>query len=278
MIRPAIEGLESAIAPLQQGFQDYSTNQNQYATTQKAAATQQFNAQNQTLDTSKTGQETTGEESVNQQRRGFSEIQQGIQARYGGSTGTGAFANELAGRDSLRNIANIRQTLAGNLQEIENKRGQLQEISRIALQDIEDKKTERVFQAKQQLDLQLADIRRQKGELQSRKAELATQAMQIYQQTVQQVNSANAQAQQQLYLQQVNAENTLKAAYAKGTDAVQKLSLQNVYLPGQKTPVSLAYNQQTNEFTQPQFGGQAFKGALAGENKAYDPNEDDNLF
>lgn len=270
LIAPALQALEEAIAPLQQSYEGDVSGINSRLATQKATANQQFGEQQATLGRQRTGQEVAGENSVNEQRRGLSEINQGLQARYGGSTGTGAFASEIAGSETLRNIGSIRQTLSQNLQGIDDKLVQVKELGRIAQQDLEDKASDQIRSAKSNLDMQLADIRRQKGELQSRKAELASNALQIYQQTVNQVNASNAQFKQQLYSQQLAAEQALQQSLQKGSAAIQSLSLQNVMLPGQKSPVALGYNNKTNTFSQPTMGGNLFQGSLTDQTKQQD--------
>ena len=158
-----------------------------------------------------------GESAADEARRQYSEISQGLQSRYGSTTGTGKFSNEILGGQTLRNIANVRQQVSSALVQIDDKIQQVQEIGRIAIQDIEDKTRSQVQQARDNLELQLADIRRQKGELQSRKAELASNAMQIYQNTVNQVNAQNSQFLQGLYMQQQSATQQLEMAKQKAS-------------------------------------------------------------
>jgi hypothetical protein len=158
-----------------------------------------------------------GEDAASEARRQYSEIQQGLQARYGGTTGTGAFATEQAGSTTLRNIANIRQGVQQAVAGLDEKLVQVKEIGRISLQDIESNASDQIAKAKSNLELSLSDIRRQKGELQSRKAELAANAIQIYQNSVNEVNARNAQFKQGLYVQQQAAEQQLQLAKQRAT-------------------------------------------------------------
>ena len=122
--------------------------------------------------------------------------------------------------------------------EIDNKLQQVQEVGRIALQDLEDKASDQIRQSKNQLDMQLAEIRRQKGEIQANKATLAANAIQLFQTTVNNVNAQNAQFKQNLYLQQQAAEQNLKLAQQKAqgiSESYQQDSFSNI---GQQvTPV-----------------------------------------
>jgi|GEM_PF-5138346 len=278
LIRPALEGLDAAITPLQSGYDTMVSDINSRRGTQIASTNQQIGAQEAQLGQTRTAQVADSENAVNEQRRGLSEIQQGLQARYGGSTGTGGFASEYAGSQALRNIGNIRTTLAQNLQQIDDKLLQVKEIGRIALQDIEDKTREQIGSAKQNLDLQLADIRRQKGELQSKKAELAANAMQLYQQTVNQVNAQNAQFKQQLYVQQLEAEQQLKLALQRGSKAAQSLTLGNFFDPATKQTTPVGVNPKTGQVSRLQGPGGPLTGQFFGMGSQPDQDDSEDLF
>ena len=164
----------------------------------------------------------------------------------------GVFAAELSGRQAMQNIGRTRQLLSQSLQELDNKVFQIQEVAKIAQQDAEDKGNEMVRQAKAQLDQNLAAIRAQKGELQSRKAEFASNAVQLYQQTVQNVKAQNAAFMQNLISGQLNAENTLKLYRERVTGNLgTQPTAQEV--AGLKTPVT----GQTTQPTASTGGGQA---------------------
>lgn len=217
LIRPAIEGLESAIGPLQQsnaadlqGIE--SSRQSQIATTN-----QSIGAQTNTIGQAKDTQRGYENSAADEARRQYSEVQQGLQARYGGTTGTGAFATELAGGQTIRSIAGIHEAASKAIAGLDDKLVQVQEIGRIALQDIDNQAKDQTAKAKSNLELALSDIRNQKGQLLARKAELAANAVQMYQQTVNQVNANNTAFKQQLYLQQQQAEQQLAAARGRAS-------------------------------------------------------------
>jgi len=133
----------------------------------------------------------------------------------GGTTGTGRFASELAGSQTTRNIAGIRTNLSNVLLSIDNKVDEVREVTNVALRDIDDRADEGKRIAKRQLDATLNQIRSSKAELQSRKVELAQQAMQWYQGEIAKVNASNAQFKQELQLESVRAENQLALARQK---------------------------------------------------------------
>lgn len=239
LIAPAIQGLESAISPLQQGFADTQGQLEASRGTQIDQTRQQIGSQVQTLDSAKVKQGRMAESAADEARRQYSEIQQGLQSRYGGTTGTGMFAGELSGRETMRNIGNIREGLTTAIGEIDNKLVQVKELGRLAEQDIQDKTNAMIVQARSQLNENIANIRRQQGELQSRKAELAMNAMQMYQQAVQEVQARNAAFKQQLYVQQQQAEQALAAKRSQAQTVAESFSLYNLQQGKQVTPVRI---------------------------------------
>jgi hypothetical protein len=247
LIAPALAGLDAAVGPLQQGYENNVQSINSAKTNQIASTNANIAGQQNTLGQAKTTQETQARNAQDEARRQFAEIQQGLQARYGGTTGTGAFASELAGRQTLQNIGQTREQLSSAVLAIDQKKQQVEEVGRIALQDIEDRTRDNLNQAKSQLDSALADIRRQKGELQARKAELAANAVQIYQNTVNQVNAQNAAFKQNLYLAQLQAGQKLDSGLQQLQSQTQGFtsSLPGINAIAQSSPVAGAQQAQT---------------------------------
>ena len=234
LIAPALQALDESVAPLQQSY-DTTVQGIEQTRGRRAAETQtNITGQENTLNQARTREQQEGESAANEARRQFSEIQQGLQSRYGGTTGTGAFASELAGRQTMKNIGNIRTQLSNAMVQIDDKLGQVKEIGRIALADIEDNALQEKSQAKNQLESALADIRRQKGELQSRKAEMAMQAMQQYQGLVADINARNTAFKQDLYVKQQAAEQRLQGALSKASQTAQGYSMQDWKSMGQQ--------------------------------------------
>jgi hypothetical protein len=220
LIAPALAGLDAAIGPLQQSnaadIQGIESNRQ----TQAATTNQQLGAQTNTINTAKETQRGYERSAADEARRQYSEVQQGIQSRYGGTTGTGAFATELAGGQAIRSIANVHEAAGKAIAGLDDKLVQVQEIGRIALQDIENQARDQTAKAKSNLELALADIRNQKGQLLAHKAEMAANAMQHYQDTVNQVNANNTAFKQQLFMQQQAAQQQLEAARSRATSIV----------------------------------------------------------
>lgn len=252
LIAPALAGLDAAIGPLQQGYETDVQAINSAKESNIAKTNLSIQGQQATLGQARTSQVSQAQNAEDMARRQLAEINQGIQSKYGGTTGTGAFATELAGRQTLQNMGQTREQLSNALLQIDQKKQQVEEVGRIALQDIEDKTRDSLSQAKNQLDTALADIRRQKGELQARKAELAANAIQLYQNTVNQVNAQNAAFKQNLYLAQVQAGQKLDAALQQGTSQVQQFAstIPGINAEKQVTPVAGGVQTQTTGTTQ----------------------------
>lgn len=212
LIAPAIEGYNNYISTLQGQLPSTLDSINSDLTNKTNDLNQNIGAQTQTINTAKGEQQTSQDNAANEARRIYSEIQQGLQSRYGGTTGTGAFATEIAGAQTGRDISSIRTTGAQLLKQLDDKLQQVQEIGRLSLQDLQTQAEKQKTDAKNNLDLQIADIRSKIGETQARKADLYANAYNNYQGYVQSVNQQNTAFQQQLYAQQITAQQQLEAA------------------------------------------------------------------
>lgn len=250
LISPALQALDQAIAPAESQYQanvagiDAATGKLRGEAQSSLAGAQSAATSNKQKHTQ------TTESAIDEARRQFSELQQGLQARYGSTTGTGQFASEIAGSQALKNIAGYRQNLATAVQGIDDKLEQVRSATDIYIRDLEESATSQKSQAKAQLDQALNQIRLQKGELQGRKAELAANAIQLYQNTVNDITARNTQFMQQLYLQQTQAEQQLQAAKQKATKASSDFSLFNVP-QGSST---LMFDKATGAFQSPGAG------------------------
>lgn len=217
LIAPAIQGLEAAIGPLNEsyGANVQGINANKESLLSKNA--QSVKDQQGQLTLAGQNQSKLSQSAADQARQQFAEIQQGIQSRYGGTTGTGAFASELAGRQTQQNIGTVNQGLADALFQVDQKKQQVQAIGDAAVKDIENQTQAQLSSAKANLDTAIASIRNQQGMLQAQKAQMAAQAIQHYQDTVNQVNANNQSFKQQLYAQQISVQQQLEAAAQRGS-------------------------------------------------------------
>lgn len=251
MIAPALQALDQSIAPAQEQYQG---NVGQIEAGRQRGITQTQSALDQAIAAAglqKTQNQQNTEGAVNEQRRGLSEVQKGLQARYGGTSGTGAFASELAGSRTLGNIAQIRQNFTNAATGIDNKLQEVRQTATMALQDAEDQANQQKLSAKSQLDQTLNQIRLAKGELQGRKAELASQAVQYYQQQLSQVQAANTQFKQNFALQLASAEQKLNSAK---TSIAEKASALKIFNTADKNTV--IFNPKTGDYSPVDASGQ----------------------
>lgn len=139
------------------------------------------------------------ENAIAQARQQAAEMQQGLQARFGKSTGTGAFVGELTGRAALQNIGGIQQGLQQTMTQINQEEQNVRNVTANLLSQISQQTENAKVQARSAFDQARAEIASRKGELQSRKAELMMNALQSYQQLLQEVEARNTAFKQQLY-------------------------------------------------------------------------------
>jgi len=167
--------------------------------------------------------QSEGTGAINEAQRGASQLLQGIQSRFGGTTGTGRFASEILGAQTTKNIAGVRQqviktigTLRARLQETVNQIDmEVQNTRDIAQQNIADAKRQAETlkqQARSGLQKALAEIGSRRGELGSRKAEFVFQAIQDHRNTVNEINARNTEFEQRLFQSQQQAEQKLSQA------------------------------------------------------------------
>lgn len=194
---------ESALNQAQQAAQQGI----QTALGEAEASGQQRSAQAQAAQKEKLGalgQQRTresqrAENAISEARRQAAELQQGLQARYGRTTGTGAFAGELLGRSAMQNIGATRQALQNTMSQIGAAENRVREETSRLLDQIETDTQFAKERARNTLAQVLADIAGKKGELQQAKADRRMAALQDYQNLVASINARNTAYKQELY-------------------------------------------------------------------------------
>lgn len=142
------------------------------------------------------------EAAQNQVRRQYSEVQQGLQSLYGGTTGTGRFATELAGRESMRLIGSYGQAMNETLSDIDRTRTNVINESNQRLLENDQSAQSLKLQAKAQLDQDISELRSQKAMLGVERQRQIVSALQNYQSLVASINQRNLAFRQQLYMDQ----------------------------------------------------------------------------
>ena len=188
----------------QYGIIDANRNTNLDALRQSTATSKT------TLGNRKTSETVAGENAKDEARRQAAQILQGIQSKYGGSTGEGSFASALFGANTQRTMGGINQTLQQNLKDIDDKIQQVHEVSRIGEEQINNYASEQTNQAKQWLQGKLGEIRANQATLLTHKADLAYQALQQYQQFLQSVELNKQNLYNNLTLQRDKASQYLQ--------------------------------------------------------------------
>jgi len=192
---------------------------------------------------------TATESAIAEARRQQAQIQQAIQARYGGTTGTGRFASEVLGAEAMRNIGKYRtslqQNIAKNTAALQNTLGKVdlainnlktEVTSKIA--DIDSRTQELIARARQSLNERLAEINLKKGELESQKAAQRQDVLQRYRQEVNDIQARNTAFKQQLFRDAQAFANEMQMlkerAREKYTVANQGLTLPELGLAAQR--------------------------------------------
>ena len=186
--------------------------------------------------------EAQTESVIEQARRQAAELMQGIQARYGGTTGTGRFTSEILGSQATRNIAQnqaaLRQYKAQMDSELQNtmsKIGLAENELKTKVTSLINQEDQNLQQAKIQLranlDKSLAEISQQRSMLETEKANKRYEILNDYQNRLDEVERYNLDHKRQLegqYQQQQNEINMLKQqaqqSYAVKTNELKTLT------------------------------------------------------
>ena len=167
---------------------------------------------------------------------------QGIQARYGGTTGTGRFTSEILGSQATRNIAQNQAALRlykaqmdSELQNAMSKIGLAENELKTKVTSLINQEDQNLQQAKIQLranlDKSLAEISQQRSMLETEKANKRYEILSDYQNRLDQVERYNLDHKRQLeaqYQQQQNEIEKLKIqaqqSYAVKTSELKTLT------------------------------------------------------
>jgi len=133
-------------------------------------------------------------------RRQMSELMQGIQSKFGGTTGTGAFAGELLGREALRGLAENRRNLQSTIAKIGQARNQLKTQVQGLVTRIELDTKNAVQSLRDNLVERIGEINIARGELEARKGERKLDLLREFRDRRASIESRNAQLKQDLFL------------------------------------------------------------------------------
>jgi hypothetical protein len=215
--QPALDALQGAIASANQNYAGQEASINSQAGQAQGSLDTALSGQMNQIGQAKTTQQTGTKNAMQQAQQGYNEISQGIQSRYGGTTGTGAFANEIAGRQTSTNMAQFQTNLTNALGGLDQAAQQVQTVHDQNIKDLKAQTDAAIQQAKSTLQTNIANIGMQQGQVQSAKASQIANAVIDYQKSVDAVNQMNVQYAQQLQMQQNQIQANLAYARQVGT-------------------------------------------------------------
>lgn len=193
-----------------------------------------------------------GRQEEARQRRMVSELSQGIQSRFGGTSGIGAFASELMGRQGMENIASIRNEVMNTIGKISTAKSAIDDKAMSLRANIFAQAEQLKDQARRQLNDYILDIRSRTGQLQASKGEAAMQALNQYRDTIQQISARNAQLMQDIVLaasqakvQLTGYQNMAKDIYQAQLGGYSNFNMGSLQIQPQApaAPVTGIYNQ-----------------------------------
>lgn len=129
------------------------------------------------LDLQRGSATAAGESAIAEARRVGSELNQGIQARFGGTTGTGAFSSEIVGRDVAGNIQDNRGIVQQRMAELDQAEVSVDRDAQQQIFAVNTRLTEAKNQLRRQLKEDLAQINIRKGELEMQKSQARMNVM-----------------------------------------------------------------------------------------------------
>ncbi len=245
MYAPAFGALGQYEQTLQPQYETTVKEAEQGTATKKTGAEQQLAEKVGQYNLQRTRETGRTKSTVAEARRLAAEMMQGIQSRYGGTTGTGAFSSEILGSQATRNISQQQTALQDVLgqigQEESNVRNQTtQYINQLDQQLALDKE-----KARNQLQAALANVAQMRGQLESEKASQKLNLLKEYNNQLQQIDASNTQFKQQLYnnwQQQQYQLDTLKAKAVNQYSAQLTNFEPSLFNVGNKSYAAVPYN------------------------------------
>lgn len=208
--------------------QNFINQYTQQIEAQRPGLQQAFNTGNSLIDTQKNQAQQQSLSALDEAKRLFGEVSQGVRQRFGGVNSAGDFANQFYNRELQRQSGQINNTLGQNLYGLQNKQQDLQSQLSTGLQKIDEQKAAAQSQAQAAFQQQLNEINAQRGALAGQKAQQQLLALQNYRQQAAQIQLAHEQMAQQLQQSilgvaaQLQGTSNSLAAYGKTPMTLQE--------------------------------------------------------
>lgn len=171
--------------------------------------------QGQTLNQQQQGQvQNQSQSALDDAKRLFNELTQGVRQRFGGSNSAGEFANEFYGRQLQQNMGNIQNTTGQNMKSLLDKASGLQDQHSAQIQQLGYQKAAALSQAQDAFNQRLSAIDDARGQLAQQKAAMKIDALKDYKNTINQITMYHDQAATQLQQNQLAAANQIAQTLA----------------------------------------------------------------
>lgn len=206
----ALSNIESQIGTTEQETAKQMELAKQVQQGRDLGVNQRLTSQQGQFDINKQELQTEESQTANQLRQQVAEMNQGIQSRYGGTTGTGRFASEILGRSFVQEMSANRQNLTNKISIIEQNRNDAisqanKQIFESQLQTQQD-----IAQLTAQKNNAITELRNQQGLLGIQRSKMIVDAVNNYNQQIEGVRQQNSRFYQNLYLKQVDFDNKVK--------------------------------------------------------------------
>lgn len=177
-------------------------------------------AQEAALGRQETNVSTAKANSLQQARQLYNELAQNYGARFGSRTSAGPFAMELLGRETQRQFGGIETGAMAATQAITDERNRVMDYINTQKEQFALKKNDALREIKTTFMNKLAEIGSARNALESEKASRRVQELQNARNMAMQIQSAENEFNQRLYMFQLEQDATLKnkAAAASGYD------------------------------------------------------------
>lgn len=147
-------------------------------------------------------------------RRMSSQLQQGLQSQYGGTTGTGAFLGEILGAGSVKSISGLRQAYVQAGAALDSALFQSKLQYDYQRQSIDQAADEQKNKLQSELKNRLAELSTQRAGLSVDKGLKRADALQTYRDQLNAIEARNTQTKQSLYSNWLSTAQNLSAKKA----------------------------------------------------------------
>lgn len=168
---------------------------------------------------------------IDDARRLYNELGQGVKQRFGGSNSAGEFANAFYGREFQRQTGNIQNTAGQNMQTLLGKAQEIRQQYDAQLSSLEMQKNAALSQARDAFQQRLDAINNARLGIAQNKAQLKLQALQEFRANVMNVQAQAQALAQNLAVGVANQTGNIQNAIKTYQTASQQLAPQ-ASLPG----------------------------------------------